>query len=57
MRYEDAAERPLDPIAERAGAANPVGPPHPWPSEIAERNRRQPGNDHGARHKDHGHSL
>jgi len=27
------------------------GPAHPWPSEIAERNRHQPGNDHGDGHE------
>jgi hypothetical protein len=33
-------------------------PPHPWPSEIAEHNRRHPGNDHGHDNgQDHGHSL
>jgi hypothetical protein len=33
-------------------------PPHPWPSEIANQNRHQPGNDHGQDHSnDNGHSM
>lgn len=33
-------------------------PPHPWPSEVAERNRQQPGNDHGPENgQDAGHSM
>jgi hypothetical protein len=33
-------------------------PPHPWPSEVAARNRHQPGNDHGHDNgQDNGHSM
>ena len=32
------------------------GPPHPWPSEIANHNRHLPGKDHGNGHE-HGHDA
>ena len=55
VKYEDQAERPLD--VEKSDA----GPPHPWPSEIAEANRqKQPGREHGQEHShghDDGHSM
>jgi hypothetical protein len=37
-----------------------IGPPHPWPSEIAKANQHQPGKDHGDGHEnghDAGHSM
>jgi hypothetical protein len=46
----------------RPGRAAKPGaePPHPWPSEIADRNRNQPGRDHGhdkGNGHDTGHSM
>jgi hypothetical protein len=74
VKYEDEAGRELDHAAARgkggeqdvplAGrAAKPAAQPrHPWPSEVAERNRNQPGQDlgktDGQEHShDDGHSM
>jgi len=67
VKYQDETERRLDHAAARGNAqadatAIPAGratePRHPWPSEVAEQVRHQPGPDHGHDNgHDNGHSM